>query len=235
MINNFKNVIQKTIDFQAQLKRLKEAGLNKTAFNNILQAGVEAGSATANALLDGGQAAIDEVNSLYDQFNAVSEATAEDATNVMYDGGISVIQGFIDGIVAEDTQLQQTAESIAKAFNNTFQKTVDDAVVSLDKMIEDLLAEQSKLETTAETLAAAFSATFKTQVNNALKGIKVSVPATVTLPTGVTSRNSTSTVTTNVDLVVNAGIGTNPVEVGKAVVDSISRYEKSSGTVFARV
>jgi hypothetical protein len=34
---------------------------------------------------------------------------------------------------------------------------------------------------------------------------------------------------------VNAGMGTDPISVGAAIVDAIKRYERSSGQVFAGV
>ena len=37
----------------------------------------------------------------------------------------------------------------------------------------------------------------------------------------------------NFNITVNAGIGTNPTQVGKEIVDAIKRFEKTSGPVFA--
>jgi len=38
--------------------------------------------------------------------------------------------------------------------------------------------------------------------------------------------------TNNINITVNAGTGTDPVSVGRAVVDAIKRYESVNGKVF---
>jgi hypothetical protein len=63
--------------FGTQLRDLKKLGLNNRSLQEIIGAGPEAGSQIAAALLESGQSAINEVNTLTRQFGAASASIGQ--------------------------------------------------------------------------------------------------------------------------------------------------------------
>jgi hypothetical protein len=168
MVKNFGKIVERTERFREQLSTLNQMGLNKELYKQILDSGLDAGSATAKALLKGGPQAIDEMNSLFSQLDMTSSQLADESTKVMFNGGEDVIQGFIDGILAQDEQLRQQAETIANAFNDSFQETLNKATLDIDNLIEVLEAKRTQLEATAVSLANSFNQAFQNALNSAI-------------------------------------------------------------------
>jgi len=168
IIKNFGVMVQRTEKFREQLSTLNQMGLNRELYNQILSSGLDAGSATARALLKGGPKAVAEVNNLFSKLDMTATQLADDTTKVMFDGGESAIQGFIDGIVMQDEALRIEAEKIAATFTQQFQFSLDTADTNIDAMIASIKANQSSLEATAVSLASAFNAAFTGAISSAI-------------------------------------------------------------------
>ena len=167
MIRNLGKTVERTETFRDQLGTLQILGLNKEAYNQIVNSGLDVGTATAKAILRGGPAAVDEINNLFSKMELESSRLADDAEKFLFDGGEQTIQGYIDGIVSQDEALRVAAFNEAMAFNTTFQETVDTAEVNLNSTIAKLEAEKDNLVATATLLAQAFALEFQTIVNAA--------------------------------------------------------------------
>ena len=63
--------------------------------SQCVEAGVEAGGATAQALVEGGADTINEVNGLFAELDALGQELGENTAQVMYGQG----ENFVDGIV----------------------------------------------------------------------------------------------------------------------------------------
>jgi hypothetical protein len=150
-------------------------GLNKELYKQILDSGLDAGSATAKALLRGGPKAVDELNSLFAKLDMTASMVADDTTKVMYNGGESAIQGFMDGIMAQDEALRLEAEKIANTFTGQFQITMNTADTNIDAMIASIKAQQTTLETTARSLATAFNAAFTSALTTSIAANQTAV------------------------------------------------------------
>lgn len=179
IIKNFGVMVQRTETFRQQLSTLNQMGLNRELYNQILNSGLDAGSATAKALLKGGPKAVAEVNSLFSKLDMTATRLADDTTKVMFDGGETAIQGFIDGIVLKDEALRIEAEKIASTFTQQFQFTLDTADTNIDAMIASIKAKQVTLEATAVTLANAFNTAFSGAVTAA---VAVNTPSSTANP-----------------------------------------------------
>ena len=167
MIRNLGKTVERTETFREQLGTLQLLGLNKEAYNQIVNSGLDVGTATAKAILRGGPEAVDEINNLFSKMELESSRLADDAEKFLFDGGEQTIQGYIDGIVSQDEALRVAAMNEAMAFNTTFQETVDTAEVNLNSTIAKLEAEKDNLVATATLLAQAFALEFQTIVNAA--------------------------------------------------------------------
>lgn len=161
MIRSLSKTLDQTNTFRDQLATLQTMGLNKTAFNQIVNSGLDAGTATAKALLRGGPEAVNEINSLFTNLEVSANALATDAEMFMFDGGEQTIRGFIDGVIAQDELLREAAFNEATAFNTTFQNTIDASQANLNATIGRLEGERDGLVSTATMLATAFANEFQ--------------------------------------------------------------------------
>ena len=120
LIEALKGVVNRTIEFRKNLKELRTLGLNDDLFKQIVDAGEESGGETAKAILEGGPAAIQELNSLFGTLNTVGADIAEQTAQVMYGAGVDVGNGLVNGLLSMDEQLRLAGESLATSFINSF-------------------------------------------------------------------------------------------------------------------
>jgi len=108
---SFKKLVDKTKNFAKNLVTLKKLGLNGTLFKQIVDAGAEAGGATAEAIIAGGADTVTELNGLFDQLNQAGSDIAKESTDTFYDLGEGISNAFIDGLKSQE---QALADEIAK-------------------------------------------------------------------------------------------------------------------------
>lgn len=120
LIESLKAVVNRTIEFRKNLKELRTLGLNDDLFKQIVDAGEESGGETAKAILEGGPAAVQELNSLFKTLNTVGTDIAEQTAQVMYGAGVDVGNGLVNGLLSMDEQLRLAGESLATSFINSF-------------------------------------------------------------------------------------------------------------------
>lgn len=202
-------VLQRTLDqtrmFADQLDQLRTMGLGESAIQQIVDAGAQVGGATARALLNGGADAIGEVNRLYAEINGVAEEIGESSASAMYDAGIDTMQGLVDGLLAQEQEFITAAEYLAGAFRDSFDRAITTGRVSISApSYSDILG--------------AINA----------RNMMVGVPTNVGQP--VYGGSGAANITVN----INPGLVTDPVGLGKEVVNAIQRYESNNGRVFVR-
>jgi hypothetical protein len=95
------------------INQLRKAGLNKTTIQQLLDAGVEGGLATAQALASGGAAAISQVNSLTSQIAATGQSLGQKMKDADFSAGLKAAQGLVDGLQKKQRQLDRIAERLA--------------------------------------------------------------------------------------------------------------------------
>jgi hypothetical protein len=255
IVANYRNVIQQTKDFAANLKVLKAAGLNQNLFKQIVDAGVSAGGATAAAIVAGGSSTISELNGLFGELADTGNTIASESTNILYSAGLETISGFILGLQEQDAALQEQARVEAKNFTDAFQAQLDTYVpkIALPKASDYGLSEDtSKLinkpgitTTVAASLGDAVGQAVASGQTSWLSGILGSSPTALTadqmaqvkasnaslIPRGDNSSWNANMGST-INLTVNAGLGTNGSSVGAQVVQVLKQYERTNGAVW---
>lgn len=114
--------VDQAAEFSKVLADLKAAGLNSAALDQIVQAGPEAGLATAQALLAAGAEGITQVNSLQDALAAHATTIASTAKESMYRVGLDAAQGLVDGLEARQGRIEQKMKEIARALIKAIKK-----------------------------------------------------------------------------------------------------------------
>lgn len=137
IVGGFQGVLDKTKKFVANLKQLRALGLSSDLFKQIVDAGVDAGSATAEALIGGGAGTIKEVNDLYKEISDVAGQAAEETAQVLYGQGIDLVNGIMAGIAAQESALVTQAKNLGDAFAAAFTARVTAAMAAteIDKPI----------------------------------------------------------------------------------------------------
>ena len=125
LTSNFEKVIERTRSFIDNLETLRELGLDPFLFNQLVEAGAEAGGATAQALVDGGAETIAEVNRLQTELEAMGVELGEMTYEVTKKSGEQFVSGIVDGMDAELETLQQRALDFAMDFSQGFAAAVN--------------------------------------------------------------------------------------------------------------
>jgi prefoldin subunit 5 len=146
LVNGFQDVIDRTRDFIDNLKILREMGLDPFLFNQLVDAGAEAGGATAAALVEGGKDTVNEVNSLQGELEAMGVELGEETYQVTKNSGEQFVSGIVDGIDAELASLGEMAQTMATDFTTTFEILFKAGMESaFDGIIEGIRSEYQAL------------------------------------------------------------------------------------------
>lgn len=122
LIDELKNKVNNAKRFAELIRQLTASGLNQTALQQMLAAGPEAALATAEAISQGGAAAIAEINDLQAQLAATGTKLGDSMADTFYANGIKAAQGLVDGLLAEQKKLDRVAKKLAKALLEAVKK-----------------------------------------------------------------------------------------------------------------
>ena len=120
IVSNFQAILDKTKAFAVSLKKLRELGLDQNLYKQIVDAGVDAGGQTAEAILAGGSDTVGSLNSIFKDLNAVGADIGEQTAQVMYGAGVDLTNGLLEGIKSKDQELIDQAKAMAQAFSQAF-------------------------------------------------------------------------------------------------------------------
>ncbi|WJN62562.1 tape measure protein [Streptomyces phage phiScoe1] len=105
--------------FADVLGKLKKLGLNQEMFDQLAQAGPQAGMEAAEAILGAGKAGVDQVNKLEKEIASAANKVGATASQVMYDNGIHMAEGLVKGLESQadkiEKQMLRIADSMVKA------------------------------------------------------------------------------------------------------------------------
>ena len=120
--------IAKSKELLAVMTQLKDMGLSGELYQQILDSG---NLELAKSILDGGSAAVDEMNKLAEEANKTATELGQSAAGYIYDAQIGAAQAYVDGIAAEVKVLEDTARKMADAFVKTVNAALGGAKVTL--------------------------------------------------------------------------------------------------------
>ncbi|MFF4054610.1 hypothetical protein ACFYZ0_02300 [Streptomyces sp. NPDC001708] len=126
MEGGFKGIIEQLTQARDQAKhfadvlaKLKKLGLNSEMFDQLAQAGPQAGMEAAEAILGAGKAGVDQVNQLEKEIASAANKVGATASQVMYDNGIHMAEGLVKGLESQadkiEKQMLKIADSMVKA------------------------------------------------------------------------------------------------------------------------
>ena len=128
LLDGFREMADKARKFAENLQKLRALGLDPMLFNQLVEAGVEAGGETAQALVDGGSDTINEINSLFQEIDGIGKDLGEQVAATMYGAGVDMSQGLLEGIASEREALMELARELGKSFTEEFESKVSIAI-----------------------------------------------------------------------------------------------------------
>jgi hypothetical protein len=124
VISRLKDVVAKTKAFATQLTDLKKAGLSPDLFKQIVEAGPDVGGQLATEILAGGADSVTALNQVFAELETVSSTVAEQTAVVMYNNGVEVAGGLVNGLLSQEQALIDAAKTLADAFNAAYQANI---------------------------------------------------------------------------------------------------------------
>lgn len=122
--SNLRDRLTKIKSFQSNLQILLASGLSDDVYKQLVDAGVENGSAYVDALVAGGKGAVTEVNDLTAQINAVADSLGTQSSNRLYQAGVDAAQGLVDGLESMSARLDSAAGRLGLSIANAIKKAL---------------------------------------------------------------------------------------------------------------
>jgi hypothetical protein len=124
-LDGLRSQVAGVIGYAAKIQSLLDSNLSKEALAQVLASGQKAGSAIADQLIAGGQAAIDETNALVDSANAAAEKVGMNAASKWYQSGIDTAEQMVDGIQGALDKMTPKLMAKMDAIAAKMKRTVD--------------------------------------------------------------------------------------------------------------
>lgn len=111
--NQLRNAIAQTKQFTGYIDKLRKMKLNDVSLRQLIDAGPEAGMAAAKALVQSGQAGVNQIDTLQGQLNKAGEKLATTANNQFFAAGIKTAEGIVKGLESQEAAIVKAMDSIA--------------------------------------------------------------------------------------------------------------------------
>ena len=115
IVRNLTASVEKATAFAAVVKDLKQAGLNNTSLQQLIEAGPGSGLAAAQALLSSGQAGITSINALQDELKKQGDAIGKTISGAVYDAAIADAEQAVNKIGKDLTKIENSIVGVAAA------------------------------------------------------------------------------------------------------------------------
>lgn len=119
--------IEKNKELLAVLNDLKTMGLSNDLYKQVLESG---NLDFARSIQAGGAATIAQLNGLAEEANKTALELGSTAGSVLFDQGIQVAQGIVDGLKEKKKDLEDEMKSLAEAFKRQLSNIIANDVVA---------------------------------------------------------------------------------------------------------
>lgn len=219
-------------DFAKKVEMLAAQGLSPENITMLLNAGLEAGTAMADELIKGGQAAIDNANQIHQSLTKLAEDLGVKLSGQFFDAGIAMGERIVAG-------LKEKLKEVEKALQRA--KTIS----QLENLLE---ATRTKVgaSTGAATVQAGPSMGQGMGIGTGWDWDKIplvpfangGIVKTPTLgivgeagPEAVIPLSQMGGMGNTYNITVNAGMGADGGQIGDDIVEALRKYERRNGTV----
>jgi uncharacterized membrane-anchored protein len=100
---------------------------------------VEQGSTFADALLAGGNGAIQQTNSLVSQINGIADSLGSETSSRLYQAGVDAAQGLVDGLTSLSAQLDSAAYKLGTSIALAVKRAL--GIASPSRVLRDMMGD----------------------------------------------------------------------------------------------
>lgn len=258
IVDEFINQGRQLSAFNANLQTLLKAGLSKQAFDAIVAEGKERGAAIAAALVEGNVAEnARRVSQVYESVQIMGETTGQMAAATFESTGVKLAIKTLEGLIKEFMPTGKKRKELLAAI-----KSLNDAIKFEPKYLDivtrystqggppssemQVSTSQAQSELAAGLASSGFD--WSSLSNMSFGSDWGGFPmfgdgGIVTGPTfGLIGEAGPEAIIplsrageiggNTYNLTINAGMGTDPYEMGRIVVDAVKKYERVSGSVW---
>lgn len=215
LVNSFSDILSKTRAFAVQLRQLRELGLDKNLYQQIVDAGIDAGGQTAAAILEGGAGTVSELNGLFSELNLVGEEIATQTAEVMYGAGVDLTNGLIAGLISQEQALVDSATTLANAFTTAFNASVSASIVMPVAPTAPIMETVQPIDTGLTTLR--------------LGDIKLGDFGSGSAALATKLIASPKATAWNTSITINTNGVTDGTSLGKLITAELNKYAKNNG------
>jgi tape measure domain-containing protein len=155
LIKNMELRLKKSQEFATQVGTLQSLGLNADSLKTILEEGPIKGAQIAASILSGGYNAVQEINRIESQINAVGASLGAIGKEAVYGADIKTATDYIAGLTAGNPSVAQYGNNVTIA-DGAFRAVIN--ISGLETPEEQLQAIQDGIETKFAEFARALAA-----------------------------------------------------------------------------
>jgi hypothetical protein len=212
-LDGLRSQVAGVVGYAAKIQALLDKNLSQDALAQVLASGAEAGTAIADQLIAGGQAAIDETNALVDSANAAAAKVGLNAAAKWYQAGIDSATGIVNGIQGELDKLTPKLMAKMDAIAAKLKRTVNIDVVITER-VNRIVANLGGIPKMAEGGI----------VNKPTLALIGEAGPEAVVPLSKMNAGGGGDVNIN----VTGGLSTS-AEIGQSVVNALRAYSRSAG------
>ena len=224
-------------EFATKVKTLIAMNLSPAALTEVLNAGVVAGTNIANELIAGGATTIEETNQLVATTQAAADEVGLLAAQNFYGAGVETAQKTYEGFKANFGEGGPARKALMGVMDDLAAKAARDVRidVAVTRSINEVVTRVVQTISAPEARAKGGPVDRGSPYLIGEKGPELFVPNVggyVVSNADLRAGNGTP-VGGGVNIVVNAGMGTDGAEVGRQILDALRAYERRNGRVYA--
>ena len=222
--------------FALKVKELVTLGLSQASLQQVLAAGVQAGTSIANELISGGATTISETNELVATTQAAADEVGLLAANSFYATGVKNAQDTYEGFKANFGQGGPAREALMKVMDNlaaSMNRSATITVTTVNRQVNEVVGRFGG----ARALGGPVTAGKAYLVGE--RGPEVLVMGSqsgqiipngdLPMASGFARGGDGASMSAPVVINISAGMGTDGAEVGRQVVDALKAYSRRNG------
>ncbi|WP_164543456.1 phage tail tape measure protein [Streptomyces mobaraensis] len=124
VVQRMRDQVQRVLQFAGNLQQLRAKGLRADLVQQIANAGVEQGGATAQALASATRGQIAEMNQLQRGMQSAADATGAAVADSMYGAGIKSADGLVRGLQSQQKKIEAQMMKIAKSMQSAIKRAL---------------------------------------------------------------------------------------------------------------
>lgn len=256
LISAFNKQAEEAKLFAQRIEELTRAGLSRESLALVLKAGVKAGTEIADYLLVAGEDRIGQANNIVIGLKDVGDSLGTLLGETFFSAGVTLADQIVKGLESQLKEVEKALKKLndlkaARDYMKEVQARADATAAPLKSLNKPRLTGKPPAGgTQLPTVPVAGSLEALLGLNSPSQGLVMNGQIVALAKGGIVnkptlamvgeagpeaviplSRGMNSQMGSEVNITVNAGMGSDGQEIGDAIVDALKRYERRNGSL----